>query len=40
MVFAPKLESASSFCEQEEAKKLFIRSGDSAFSRAPPLQGE
>jgi hypothetical protein len=32
-------QGRSSFCEQKEAKKLSVRFGDSAISRAPQLQG-
>jgi hypothetical protein len=34
------VKEESSFCEQKEAKKLFIRFGDSAFSTAPPFQAD
>jgi hypothetical protein len=33
MRFLPKKQAGTSFCEQKEAKKLFIRFGDSALSR-------
>jgi hypothetical protein len=32
------VKEESSFCEQKEAKKLFIRFGDSAFSTPSPFQ--
>jgi hypothetical protein len=33
-------EGRTSFCEQKEAKKLFIRFGDTAISAPPAFQGE
>jgi hypothetical protein len=33
MSFLPKKQASTSFCEQKEAKKLFVRFGDSALSR-------